>query len=116
MEETEIMKSADQEFENHVEDVKEFNPEIKIILALIFDKNKHLIAHLDLNYSDKGYKRFIQKLNFEYDSGYGGQNLFGYIWYDDGTWSEREEYDGSEWWAYKKAPIFNDIFKKLWKQ
>jgi hypothetical protein len=43
-------------------------------------------------------------LNFTYDSGYGGQNLFGYIWYTDGTWSERGEYDGSEWWEHKEVP------------
>lgn len=44
-------------------------------------------------------------LNFEYDEGYGGQNLFGNIWYVDGTWSERGEYDGSEWWDYKCCPV-----------
>ena len=43
-------------------------------------------------------------LDFDYDDGYGGQELFGYIWYTDGTWSERGEYDGSEWWEYKKRP------------
>ena len=43
-------------------------------------------------------------LDFEYNNGYGGQELFGYIWYTDGTWSERGEYDGSEWWEYKKSP------------
>ena len=43
-------------------------------------------------------------LDFDYDNGYGGQNLFGCIWYGDGTWSHREEYDGSEWWQYMKCP------------
>ena len=43
-------------------------------------------------------------LNFDYDSGYGGQYLYGYIWYKDGTWSERGEYDGSEWWEHKERP------------
>ena len=43
-------------------------------------------------------------LNFCYDEGYGGQNLYGYIWYTDGTWSERGEYDGSEWWRHIKRP------------
>ena len=43
-------------------------------------------------------------LDFDYDNGYGWQELFGYIWYTDGTWSERGEYDGSEWWEYKKSP------------
>ena len=46
----------------------------------------------------------LPKLNFEYDAGYGGQELFGYIWYSDGTWSERGEYDGSEWWQHQCCP------------
>lgn len=40
-----------------------------------------------------------------YDAGYGGQELFGTIWYTDGSWSERGEYDGSEWWEYKTCPV-----------
>lgn len=46
----------------------------------------------------------INHLDFEYDSGYGGQELYGTIWYEDGTWSERDEYDGSEWWEYRSCP------------
>lgn len=46
----------------------------------------------------------LPKLDFEYDDGYGGQKLFGYIWYDDGTWSDRREYDGSEWWEHQSCP------------
>lgn len=47
-------------------------------------------------------------MNFEYDSGYGGQELFGYIWYEDGTWSERGEYDGAEWWQHQQRPNRDD--------
>ena len=43
-------------------------------------------------------------LDFDYEAGYGSQELDGTIWYTDGTWSEREEYDGLEWWHYKKCP------------
>ena len=46
----------------------------------------------------------LPQLNFEYDDGFGGQNLFGYIWYEDGTWSDRGEYDGSEWWQHQEVP------------
>jgi len=48
-------------------------------------------------------------LNFDYDNGYGSQELFGNIWYTDGTWSEREEYDGSECWSHKQCPEIPDI-------
>ena len=46
----------------------------------------------------------VPQLNIDYDSGYGGQELFGYIWYKDGTWSDRGEYDGSEWWQHQERP------------
>jgi len=49
-------------------------------------------------------EEFLQALNFEYDNGYGGQNLFGIVWFTDGTWAERGEYDGSEWWEHRKCP------------
>ncbi len=46
----------------------------------------------------------LPMLDFAYDSGFGGQELYGTIWYEDGTWSERGEYDGSEWWEHRKCP------------
>lgn len=56
------------------------------------------------DHTEEEYNDFVSGLDFEYDSGYGVQELFGYIWYKDGTWSERGEYDGSEWWEHKKRP------------
>lgn len=47
---------------------------------------------------------FFKNLNFYYDSGYGTQELYGTIWFTDGTYSEREEYDGNEGWAHRRAP------------
>jgi len=46
----------------------------------------------------------LPKLDFKYDDGFGSQYIFGTIWYTDGTWSDRDEHDGSEWWAYRKCP------------
>jgi prophage pi3 protein 38-like sequence len=40
----------------------------------------------------------------DYDSGYGTQEWSGWISFQDGTWLERAEYDGSEWWSYKSCP------------
>lgn len=59
---------------------------------------------LPVGFSPDQYNDFLSSLDFEYDSGYGGQELHGLIWYQDGTWSERGEYDGSEWWDYKARP------------
>jgi len=60
--------------------------------------------HLKFGFTIEEFSNFIGGLDIEYDSGYGGQYLFGTIWYNDGTWSERGEYDGSEWWEYKAVP------------
>ena len=43
-------------------------------------------------------------MDFEYDGGYGAQWMTGVIWYADGTWSDRREYDGSEWWEHHVRP------------
>ncbi len=53
---------------------------------------------------DAAYK----SLNVKYDSGYGTQHLFGVIWFQDGTWATRGEYDGSEWWQYHRRPDIED--------
>ena len=48
---------------------------------------------------------FYELINFDYDAGYGSQNInrhlivCGLDW-----WLERHEYDGSEWWEYKELP------------
>ena len=56
-------------------------------------------------YSVEEYKEFLEKLNFEYDNGYGLQVLHGTIWLtEEGCWYERGEYDGSEWWEYQECP------------
>lgn len=63
-------------------------------------------------YTPAEYEEFLKKLNFEYDNGYGGQELFGTIWLsEDNTWYERGEYDGSEWWEYNECPVVPDELK-----
>ena len=52
----------------------------------------------------KGKVFDIDKLDFMYDDGYGSQLIYGFIVFNDKTWLERSEYDGSEWWDYRKCP------------
>jgi len=47
---------------------------------------------------------WLTSLDFDYDNGFGSQHLFGTVWFTDGTWLERREYDGSERWAHKTCP------------
>jgi hypothetical protein len=59
---------------------------------------------LPVNHTNEQANDFIASLDFNYDNGYGSQRYDGTIWYKDGSWSERTEYDGSEWWAYRTCP------------
>ena len=58
------------------------------------------------------YEEFLHRLDFQYDNGYGGQQVYGMVWLkEENTWMERGEYDGSEWWEYKKCPKVPDELK-----
>lgn len=91
------MRNAREEFEEHVKGNS------RVLCVSIFYNSEEIT--LKINYSEIDYLKFLNDLDFLYDNGYGGQELYGTIWYEDGTWSERGEYDGSEWWEYKKCPI-----------
>lgn len=64
--------------------------------------------NLYVGHTDKVLELWLESLDFNYDSGYGGQELFGTLWFTDGTWAMRSEYDGSEWWEYQKLPDIPD--------
>ncbi|MGL5060903.1 MAG: hypothetical protein ACRC62_13085 [Microcoleus sp.] len=49
--------------------------------------------------------QFLAALDFEYDNDYGGDDTEGsVVWFADGTWADRGEYDGSSWWVHRKVP------------
>lgn len=66
---------------------------------------------LPVEYTEEQYNEFLEKLDFVYDSGYGTQYLEGIIWYENDAYSERGEYDGSEWWEYRQTPIIPEFLK-----
>lgn len=46
---------------------------------------------------------------FNYDNGYGLEVIpLDYIIVGNDWWLERAEYDGSEWWEFKRYPVKND--------
>ena len=47
--------------------------------------------------------------DFEYDSGYGGAEIPMdlVVLFSDGSYLDRREYDGSEWWEHQTQPVFN---------
>jgi hypothetical protein len=73
-----------------------------VLCAFLYTGEK--IFRLKRCYTQKTYEKFLKRLNFDYDDGYGGQELFGTIWFEDDTWAVRGEYDGSEWWEHIVRP------------
>ena len=53
------------------------------------------------------WEAFKAVANIEYNAGYGGQEIACdlVVVFSDGSWLERSEYDGSEWWDHRRTPI-----------
>ena len=68
--------------------------------------------NLCMHYTTTEYDAFLQSLDFVYNAGFGGQELYGVIWYADGTWSERYVYDGEEEWVHRRVPVVPEYLKK----
>ena len=52
------------------------------------------------------WEEFKEIADIEYDEGYGGQEVADdlVVVFDNGAWLSRSEYDGAEWWTYRKKP------------
>lgn len=98
------MKNAKEELLDVLSKLK-----LDIKCAEIFYDIKYF--NLKIGHSYKEYNQFLEDLNFEYDNGYGEQELFGIIWFEDGSWLSRKEYDGDEYWRYNKTPDIPEILK-----
>ena len=97
--------NAKQEFLNEVET-------LPVKAATVqYKYNNGYSIDLKVGYSKEDYQAFLNQLDFNYDSGYGGQELFGTIWIEDGSWFDRGEYDGSEWWRYNSMPEIPDYLQ-----
>lgn len=111
--------NAKQEFLNHIT----YHGQRQVLCAII-QKGDHGDDDEDLKntfvlttgYTEEDWNDFLSKMDFMYDSGYGSQNLFGTIWYVDGTWSSRWEYDGSEGWEHNFCPEIPDSVRRIDKE
>jgi len=78
------------------------------IKCATIDKSNYLSPQTPINlkvdHNAEAYREFLESLNFNYDNGFGRQELYGTIWMNDGTWLIRGEYDGSEWWEWHSLP------------
>ena len=77
-----------------------------------YNDEEQRVVNLRQDYTEEEYKEFLDKLNLEYDEGYGIQEIYGTVWFKDGTWAERYEYDGSEWWDVRVRPDIPETLKK----
>lgn len=100
------MKNAKKEFIEHIANSRVKCAEISHGRDYGPDPKQRFI--LAVGFDEEQFKRFVSSLDFDYYNGFGGQELFGTIWYEDGTWSSRGEYDGSEWWEYNVCPPIPD--------
>ena len=75
------------------------------LFGVEFSRLDGFLAVLRVGYSEEEYSEFLKEIDFEYNDGFGGQNLDGYIWHEDGSWYERGEYNGCEWWEFKRYPV-----------
>lgn len=73
----------------------------------MFDK----IITLKENWNNDEWLAFLEGLRFNYDDGFGSQHLFGIVWFKDGSWLERYEYDGSEGWVFKRTPDVPQVLR-----
>lgn len=78
------------------------------------DSYKDII--LPPNYTKEDLNKFINDIDFDYDDGFGGQEVFGKIMLVTDSWLERGEYDGSEWWEYKRVVTFETALYDLRKE
>lgn len=78
-----------------------------------WDDNDNGLFSLKTEYTSEEYSNFLESLDFEYDEGYGSQNLHGTIWCTENIWFTRGEYDGSEWWKINQYPDIDDSLRNL---
>ena len=100
--------NAKEELQKHLQDCETDNR--KLIAACVYRLEskqynvKKLHIELYADHTQEELENFWNALDFLYDDGYGRQFLTGNLWFSDGTWSDRREYDGSEWWEHHAVP------------
>lgn len=57
------------------------------------------------------FDKFCDEIDFDYDNGFGVQELYGLILFED-SYSDRGEYDGSEWWENHKMPTVEEVINQ----
>ena len=110
----EVQKQYPDCYVEKIDELIWVSPNVETIADDILENNKIVwawVEHLQLRpgYTREDLVAFLNGLKgIEYDDGYGTQQLGGMIAYSDGSWLERREYDGAEWWELKRYPAEPD--------
>lgn len=102
-------RNAKEEFLETVKDYKVIAADISFGDSWTDNEERFKLKPL---YTNEEYNELLKFLDREYDAGYGGQQLFGVIYCEDGVWMQRGEYDGSEWWNTFKYPDLRNSFSE----
>lgn len=94
-----------------IETVDSVNSAVKCAIVN-YKGTKEKTCNLKVGYTQKEFEEFKSSLDFMYDSVDGGQEIVGFIWFEDGTWCTRREYHGAEWWEHHCLPDIPDELKK----
>lgn len=115
------MKNAYSELCEKLEKVKKKFSDIKNCWVCNFDAEfwlfrrepSYFVMYENTKDNIRELKKWLKKYN--YDSGYGWQELYWEVVFNDGTRLERWEYDGAEWREYKKTPDIKqpEFFRKV---
>jgi hypothetical protein len=105
------MNAKTELFELHKQVLVDIKCAVVILNERFVNGGKTRQTLLKVGHTTEELYSFFNELDFDYDDGYGGQELFGTIWFVDGTYAARSEYDGSEWWEHHKCPEIPDSLK-----
>ena len=103
------MINAKKEFLSNIE-------KLKVVCARAYFTDEEGPFLLKKGYTEKELEIFLNKLDREYDDGYGTKELYGIIWCEDGIYLTREDYDGQEWWEKHSYPKIPDELQWLKKK
>ena len=99
------MINAKQEFLDHIKERCVGGRTVRCAKISIHNLKNSVYSILPVGYTPEDWEVFLKEIDLDYNDSYGSQNLFGTIWYTDGaTWSQRGEYDGSEWGEHMECP------------
>lgn len=102
------MINAKKEFIDHIQD------RVVLCAKITFGFDNSNPTLIPIGHTKSDFAAAMKQIDLMYDSGFGGQRLYGTIWYTDGTWSTRGEYDGSEWWEHNELPEIPQQLSELY--